>query len=279
MSDSREVGIDLEDSTRWWDMVNEEQGSTQWWNMVKEDGENNLEKINLQEQSSKHGNNNTCNPPRNEDKRDNEIIYQTNDSLDGKKTNISGIFIINGLLCDILRAIKFPGTSYDKETLTSAILRNSEESEIKEAWTVLFTHAFPHAWDNNLRMFIKDTVRQSDRLMIQDIITAYEKENFQEPSPNFSMPWYYKLKTFENNSSEEVQPLTPCPKCVAKGTTCQCQRCQFCSSYKHVAKSVEACKKLSEKHKRQKLEVGKCFNCQKRGHFSKNCPDKEDQDN
>ena len=49
MSDSRELGVDLEDSTRWWKMVNEEEGSIEWWNMVKKDSENNLEKMNLQE--------------------------------------------------------------------------------------------------------------------------------------------------------------------------------------------------------------------------------------
>ena len=66
MSDSRESGVDLENSTRWWKMVNEEEGSTEWWNMVKKDSENDLEKMNLQDQPSKHGKNNTCNPPQNE---------------------------------------------------------------------------------------------------------------------------------------------------------------------------------------------------------------------
>ena len=60
MSDTRELGVDLEDYTRWWEMVNEEQGSTEWWNMVKEDIENDLKKMNLHEPPSKHDKNKTC---------------------------------------------------------------------------------------------------------------------------------------------------------------------------------------------------------------------------
>ena len=105
MSVPRKLGTDQQDHDRWWRITNE-------------DHERNLEILTSQDLPTESGSDEAHNHPRNE--------YKCNG-------NKSKIVIINGLLCSIMRAMIIPRSYPNKEYLLNAILRDLDESEIKEA--------------------------------------------------------------------------------------------------------------------------------------------------
>ena len=62
------------------------------------------------------------------------------------------------------------------------------------------------------------------------------------------------------------------------GTKCRCPQCKFCQSYKHLAYTLEGCQNATEKYQKQRLDSIKCYNCQKNGHYQKDCPEREEED-
>ena len=80
---------------------------------------------------------------------------------------------------------------------------------------------------------------------------------------NISNPRNQRQRDQTKTINRRTQPLSACPKCIVNGTKCQCPRCQFYNSYKHLAQSAEACQRLMEKNRQQRMESYKCFHCQK----------------
>ena len=76
----------------------------------------------------------------------------------------------------------------NRENLTEAILREAEEFHVKEAWSELFNHVFPFAWDKTLKKLIRVINRQSTKQMVLDIISEFEKQNLHGLLPMFAMP-------------------------------------------------------------------------------------------
>ena len=340
MNTSREVGIKQKDENR-------------WWRMIIEDNESGPEVLTFQSLPTERENEESHHHHHDDGEKDNKNITEADSQDIIKNVDRSEILINNGLLCSIIRAISLPTSYPDKKRLAKAILRDSNESEIKRAWTDLFTSIFPYTWEEHLNKVAKDTDNQDVQLMVQDIINLCQEMVIERTLPNFVMPWWYKLKLFETdkergdrsinnpmnkdnqmelkevfkniakecleNTEDQSQPkrqkanmelkeifkniakeclentmdqskpkeqqtnkhknenvkvgnhlLLACPKCIAKKTTCQCLRCEFCNSYNHLAQTAEGCQKKLQK-KQSKLKSARCYRCEKNGHLSKDC--------
>ena len=170
-----------------------------WWRMIIEDNESGPEVLTFQSLPTERENEESHHHHQDDGEKDNKNITEADSQNIIKNVDRSEILINNGLLCSIIRTIILPTSYPDKKILAKAILRDSNESEIKRAWTDLFTSIFPYTWEEHLNKVAKDTDNQDVQLMVQDIINLCQEMVIERTLPNFVMPWWYKLKLFETD--------------------------------------------------------------------------------
>ena len=144
MNTSREVGMKQKDENR-------------WWRMIIEDNESGPEVLTFQSLPTERENEESHHHHLDDDEKDNKNITEADSQDIIEDTDRSEILINNGLLCSIIRTISLPTSYPDKKRLAKAILRDCNESEIKRAWTDLFTSIFPYTWKEHLNKVEKDT--------------------------------------------------------------------------------------------------------------------------
>ena len=123
--------------------------------------------------------------------------------------------------------------------------------------------------------------RYKERKEVKRAEQTIKKYNEQRKEPNkvnnISKPKDQKRYNRAGPSNKKNQPLSACAKCIVNGTKCQCPRCQYCQSFRHLATTLEGCQKATEKNQQKKLETVRCYRCQNTGHFSRNCPEREEE--
>ena len=117
---------------------------------------------------------------------------------------------------------------------------------------------------------INNPMNKDNQMELKEVFKTIAKECL-ENTEDQSRP---KEQQTDKHNNEEVKvenhPILACPKCIAKKTTCQCLRCEFCNSYNHLAQTAEGCQKKLQK-KQLKMKSAKCYRCEKNGHLSKDC--------
>ena len=186
MNTSKEAGIKQKDENR-------------WWRMIIEDNESGPEVLTFQNLQTEREYEESHQHYQDDGEKDNKKMTEADSQDVIKNVDRSEIIINNGLLCSIIKAIILPISYPDKKILAQAIIRESDESEIKRAWTELFTSIFPYTWEEHLNKVVKDTDKQDVQLMVQDIINLCQEMVIERTLPNFVMPWWYQIKSFETS--------------------------------------------------------------------------------
>ena len=112
-----------------------------------------------------------------------------------------GPVIIDGLLCSVARAIF---RQAKLEELIEAILRACDKEEIKNSWTVLFTH-FKDVWCKQRNKPVIEIARTELRLMVKDIVDQLVViEKSSDNMRLLCMPWHYIIKNLETDSEHRA---------------------------------------------------------------------------
>ena len=122
-----------------------------------------------------------------------DIAIQVDDTGGGQA------FIIDGLLCSILRALS---RTASPSQLADVIERIVPENEVKTAWLKLFTH-FNDVMDPSRKKCIIDIDRESTKRRVADIVAQLGKVDRENDVRGFLvMPWNYVIRDFESDSEE-----------------------------------------------------------------------------
>jgi len=78
---------------------------------------------------------------------------------------------VDGLLCSIIKALS---RSASVPELIGSIESEVNETVIKTSWFRLFSH-FNEVWDDARKMKVIDIKRQSNRIMLEDIIAQLKR--------------------------------------------------------------------------------------------------------
>ena len=78
---------------------------------------------------------------------------------------------MDGLLCSIIKALS---RSASVPELIGSIESEVNETVIKTSWFRLFSH-FNEVWDDARKMKVIDIKRQSNRIMLEDIIAQLKR--------------------------------------------------------------------------------------------------------
>ena len=116
----------------------------------------------------------------------------------GVDNNHPAQVIVDGLLCSIIKALS---KATSERELIDAIEHTMTEIEIKESWWKLFNF-YSDAWDDGRKMLVKDIKRQSNKLMIEDIVKQLKKKDVNSDLDMFVLPWFYTMKKFETDSEK-----------------------------------------------------------------------------
>ena len=84
---------------------------------------------------------------------------------------ITIVVIVDGLLCSIIKALS---RSASVPELIGSIESEVNETVIKTSWFRLFSH-FNEVWDDARKMKVIDIKRQSNRIMLEDIIAQLKR--------------------------------------------------------------------------------------------------------
>ena len=84
---------------------------------------------------------------------------------------ITIVVIVDGLLCSIIKALS---RSASVPELIGSIESEVNETVIKTSWFRLFSH-FNEVWDDARKMKVIDIKKQSNRIMLEDIIAQLKR--------------------------------------------------------------------------------------------------------